>query len=277
MTEEKVILKELKQHACTMATDEARALVMNYYIEQEYRKSANNQCNALSKQGKSTKILEYFAKEHERLEKQYKTMLEKFVQSQEIGKWLTSITGIGPVIAAGLIAHIDITKCKSAGQIWSYAGYNPTQVWEKHQKRPFNAALKLLCWKVGESFIKVSNNPKDFYGKLYKQRKEYEIKKNEDLEYAEQATHKLATVKIGKNTEAYKWYSKGMLPPAHINERAKRWTVKIFLSHLFAVWYQMVNGEKPAIPYAIAILGHAHTIEIPNWDAKNCVIVVDED
>ena len=61
MTEEKVILKELKQHACTMATDEARALVMNYYIEQEYRKSANNQCNALSKQGKSTKILEYFA------------------------------------------------------------------------------------------------------------------------------------------------------------------------------------------------------------------------
>ena len=190
---------------------------------------------------------------------------------------MISITGIGPVIAAGLIAHIDITKCKSAGQIWSYAGYNPTQVWEKHQKRPFNAALKLLCWKVGESFIKVSNNPKDFYGKLYKQRKEYEIKKNENLEYAEQATHKLATVKIGKDTEAYKWYSKGMLPPAHINERAKRWTVKIFLSHLFAVWYQMVNGEKPAIPYAIAIIGHAHTIEIPNWDAKNGIIVVDED
>ena len=35
--------------------------------------------------------------------------------------------------------------------------------------------------------LKVSNNPKDFYGKIYQQRKAYELDKNERLEYKEQA------------------------------------------------------------------------------------------
>ena len=30
--------------------------------------------------------------------------------------------------------------------------------------------------KLGESFVKVSNNPKDFYGKIYQQRKAYELR-----------------------------------------------------------------------------------------------------
>lgn len=56
-----------------------------------------------------------------------------------------------------------------------------------------------------------------------------------------------------------------MLPPAHIHSRAKRYAVKIFLSHLFSVWYELENHEKPPKPYAIAILNHAHEIPIPNY------------
>ena len=90
-------------------------------------------------------------------------------------------------------------------------------------------------------------------------------RKNENLEYKEQAEKKLEKFNIGKNTEAYKWYSQGKLPPAHIQARAKRYAVKIFLSHLFSVWYELDRGKLPPKPYAIAILNHAHEIPIPNW------------
>lgn len=260
-----ILTKDIKNAAATFSTEEARYLVDLYYQVQEYRKATNNQCRFLNGEEEPHETLAFFAGDFEKLEKQIKTVLGKYVEAQPIGKWLMSITGIGPVISAGLIANIDIMKVQTAGQIQAFAGLDPTKEWKKGEKRPFNARLKTLCWKIGESFVKVSNNEKDVYGKLYKIRKDYENEKNEKHEYSDQAAAKLEKFKIGKTTEAYKWYSQGMLPPAHINSRAKRYAVKIFLSHLFSVWYEIAHGEKAPKPYAIAILNHAHEIPVPNW------------
>ena len=68
---------------------------------------------------------------------------------------------------------------------------------------------------------------------------------------------------IGKTTDAYKAYIQGKLPPAHIQQRAERYAVKIFLSHLHEFWYEQHYGEKPPKPFAIEILGHAHQIPRP--------------
>ena len=174
------------------------------------------------------------------------------------------ICGIGPVIAAGLLAHIDIERAPTVGHIWNFAGLNPDQEWSKGQKRPWNAKLKTLCWKIGQSFVKVSNNDKDFYGKIYQERKAYESALNEAGEYAEQARAKLEKFKIGKDTESYKWYSEGKLPPAHIQQRAERYAVKLFLSHLHEIWYREHYGTEPPKPFAIAQLEHAHYISPPN-------------
>lgn len=129
-------------------------------------------------------------------------------------------------------------------------------------KRPYNAKMKTLCWKIGQSFVKVSNNPNDIYGKIYQARKAYEMAKNENKDYKEQALEKAN--KVGKTTEAYKWYSQGMLPPAHIQARCERYAVRIFLSHLQKVMYMAEYGVEPPKPFAISILGHAHEIEVPN-------------
>lgn len=260
----KKLTKDIRNAAATLSIEEARYLVDLYYQIQENRKATNNQCRSIA--DKPHETLAFFAENFETMEKQIKNALQKYAEAQPIGQWLLSITGIGPVIAAGLMAHIDIMEVQTAGQIQAFAGLDPTRKWEKGKKRPWNADLKTLCWKAGESFVKVSNNEKDVYGKLYKIRKEYENIKNENGDYAEQAEAKLKNFKIGKNTEAYKYYSQGKLPPAHINERAKRYAVKIFLSHLFSVWYELTRGEKPPKPYAIAILNHAHEIPIPNWN-----------
>ena len=62
---------------------------------------------------------------------------------------------------------------------------------------------------------------------------------NEEGKFADQAANILETKNIGKDTVAYKSYSQGKLPKAHITARAMRWTEKIFLSHLFEEMYRV--------------------------------------
>ena len=259
------VSKDIRTASAVMGKQEARYLVDMYYQIQDYRKATANQCRAMSDE--PHEVLEWFLKNAELMEGQIKTALGRYADHDPVGHWMMGICGIGPVIAAGLLAHIDIEKAPTVGHIWNFAGLNPDQTWNKGEKRPWNADLKVLCWKIGQSFVKVSNNPNDVYGKVYKERKEYETAKNEAGEYAEQAKAKLERFKIGKDTEAYKYYSEGKLPPAHIQQRAERYAVKLFLSHLHEVWYKQHYGTEPPKPFAIAQLGHAHYIAPPNTEA----------
>jgi hypothetical protein len=194
-----------------------------------------------------------------------------------------------------LSAHIDITKAPTVGHIWRFAGLDPTSRWEKGEKRPWNASLKVLCWKIGESFVKVSNHEKDFYGHLWRERKELETGKNENGDYVGQAREKLERFNIGKGTEAWLWYAGclsreaaveirtspaekrmgltkklagepesgiRMLPPAHVHARSKRWVVKLFLAHWHHVAYELHYGTEPPKPYAITQLHHAHEARV---------------
>lgn len=243
-----------------LSTDEARFLVDAYYTMQENRKRSDNQVRALNERIEPHSILIWLANNSRLLENQIKAALDHYSNAQEVGIWARSVKGIGPVITAGLLAHIDITQAPTAGHIWRYAGLDPTVRWEKGQKRPWNASLKTLCWKIGESFVKVSGDDEAFYAQFYVKRKKAEITKNDAGEFAEQAKEKLARFKIGKTTDAYKHYSAGRLPPAHIHARAKRYAVKLFLSHLHEKMYEAHFKEAPPLPYPIAILGHAHKI-----------------
>lgn len=259
---------DVKKSVHNLDRQEARYLVDLYYQMQHFRIQADNQTRILTEEdAKVSRVaIQCMAEMYKKQEAYCNDLLTEYAKSQPIGRWLKSITGIAGTLSAGLIAHIDIKKCETAGAIWRYAGLDPTVVWEKGQKRPWNAKLKTLCWKIGQSFIKVSNNPKDIYGKIYKQRKEWEIQQNESGAYAEFAAQQLKNKKYGKDTQAYKAYIQGKLPDAHITARAARYAVKIFLSHLFDVWYELDRGKKPPKPFAIGILGHAHMIDPPMPD-----------
>lgn len=243
---------------------EARYLVDAYYTVQDYRKTAANQLRAATPEHEQpSEVLSGFLAEYERLEHAMQKELERFAKSEPVGRWMMSITGIGPVISAGLLAHIEIEKAQAAGNIWSFAGLNPTATWSKGEKRPWNARLKTLCWLIGESFVKFSNHPKDMYGRVYVERKEYESERNDRGDNGELAAQILAQKRIGKETEAYKSLSQGKLPPGQIHARAKRYAVKRFLSHVFEVMYRDRYGKDPPAPYAIAHLEHVHKMELP--------------
>jgi hypothetical protein len=276
---------------------EARYLCDMYYVLQDNRKAAGNQVRALNESGEPHEVIQWLFAQNEVLEQQIKRALDKWTDTMPISVWCKQIVGIGPVIAAGLRAHLEIKGHPTVGAWWRFGGYDPTCSWEKGEKRPWNAALKCLLWKVGCSFTKVSGNANDFYGKLIISRKLYEQAHNDAGDYADQARAKLEKFKIAKNTDAWPWYAgcypggttkewsltiperrakylegvrlepgKGvpMLPPAHIQQRAQRWSTKLFLAHYHAVAYWYEYGEKPPKPYVISILGHADIIDPPN-------------
>ena len=253
--------RDLASAAATLSDDEARYLVDAYYQMQDDRKRAHNQVRAM--EGEPHITLAWLAEQSETLEAQIKRALNIYTDAHPIGVWLKEIYGIGPVIAAGLLAHIDITRAPTAGHIWRYAGLDPTSKWEKGTKRPWNASLKTLCWKAGQSFMKFSNQDECFYGKLYRERKAYEQGRNDAGGNAEVAAQILATKKFRADTDAVKHLSAGKLPPAQIDARARRYAVKIFLSHLQAHWYEHHYGTPAPAPFAIAHMGHAHMIPIP--------------
>lgn len=259
------LTKDLKSAATKLTANEVRFLVDSYYQMQENRIRSAGQCRAMDETREPHEVLGWLMDRSDRLEQQVKAALDAYSRSHPVGQWARSIKGIGPVIAAGLLAHIDITKAPTVGHIWRYAGLDPTSKWEKGQKRPWNASLKVLCWKIGESFVKVSSYDDDVYGKVYLERKAYEERKNEAGDYKTQAD--AGAARVAKTTEAFKSYAVGKLPKGHLHSRAKRYAVKLFLSHLHEVWYKHHFKTDPPKPYPIAFLGHAHKKEVPNAPA----------
>jgi hypothetical protein len=256
--------RDLKRAAATLTVQEARFLVDAYYSWQEDRKRADNQVRALNEGDEPHEVLRWLAEQSDTLENEVKKALGVFADAHIVGPWLNEVHGIGPVISAGLIAHIDIAKAPTAGHIWRYAGLDPTQVWSKGSKRPWNASLKVLAWKAGQSFMKFSGNEKCYYGQIYKQRKEYEVARNESMQNAAKAAEILAGKKFDRSTDAFKHLSGGKLPPAQIDGRARRYAVKMFISHLQTVWWFAANGVLPPNPFPIAHMGHAHIILPPH-------------
>jgi hypothetical protein len=406
--------KDLKAASKVMSRNEARYLVSAYYSVQDERKRYVNQERAMVEAGEPHEMVSYLAKMSTRLETQIKLSLDVYTHNDPVGIWLRANKGIGPVIAAGLLAHIDINKAPTVGHIWRYGGYDPTMKWhgkgiadviraarvaegdgwaallwvsravnvrvsnilvnakllepeavvspeeaaayaiqvlktpvkpkaEFHSdnvlkellpedalpdaykalykgvkikwdaitkalaKRPWNSELKTLLWKISESFKKVSGGEKPSpYGQIYRDYKGRIQAKNQAGDYAEAAKDILASKRISKTTDAWFWYSgewvnhprlnpevaaavelkkqqlgdshtmdeylkmvveegdrrkRPMLPPAHIDARAGRYAVKIFLSHMHEIMYKRVLKKNPPKPYPIEHLGHIHYIE----------------
>ena len=265
ITESIRLTKDLKASAKLLTPGQARYMVDLYYTIQNYRIRSANQVRATDASKEPNALIDWMLGTQHTLENDIRKAMDLYSSESEVGRWSKSVLGIGPIIAAGLLAHIDIEKAPHAGHIWSFAGLVPSKTWDKGEKRPWNARLKVLCWKIGESFVKVHNKPSAFYGHLYDERKQLEEKRNEKGEFAEQAAAKLEAVRIGKTTEAYKWYSQGKLPPGHRHARAKRWAVKIFLSHWHRVAYRAEFKRDPEPPWIIAHGGHSDLLQVPEW------------
>ena len=257
------IPKEIRASASLLTRREARYLVNTYYLLQENRLRSNSQRKELVKRGEQVELVDWLATYSKNQEDHLKTMLLAYSSTHPETQWAMSIRGISGILASGLLAHIDIEKAPTVGNIWSFAGLNPEQKWDGGL-RPWNAKLKVHVWKIGQSFAMVKNHDEDIYGHVMEARKEYEQDRNEKLLYVDQAIKGLE--RVNKDTDAFIWYSMGMLPPQQLQTRAERYAVKLFLSHYHHVAYEIRYGTPPPKPYILNQDGHTHFVTPPNWN-----------
>lgn len=123
--------KELKTSIIEMgefSREEINTLVTLYYQMQKERTALNNRLDAINRGSadgeKNTAVIEWVYKNCLSIEKNVIKILDLVCQKTETGRWLRSTMGIGPVIAAGLMATFDVEKCQYASQFISFGGLN---------------------------------------------------------------------------------------------------------------------------------------------------------
>jgi hypothetical protein len=139
--------KDLRDASRTLSDQEVRFLVDGYYSMQKQRIVQDNRRRAMSDEPHA--VIDWFSANALFMENQVKAALDRYSAAHPLGEWTRGVTGIGPVIAAGLLAHIDIRQAPTVGHIWRFAGLDPTLKWGKGKKRPYNAGLKVLCVAPG--------------------------------------------------------------------------------------------------------------------------------
>ena len=190
------------------------------------------------------------AKETKALETRCLKMMDIFLETEPIWKWLSQIKGISKVLAINLIRCFGY--CENANypsSIWKYAGLDVVEGVARRRKRgevAFNVRAKTVSWLIADSFLKHRVEP---YRNLY------------DVEKARLQTLKF---KEGELKSKYKGYKEEdtQLSKGHIHNRCMRKMSKRFLIH-----YLIVARKMKSLPvkrtYVEEILGHTHIDEPP--------------
>lgn len=246
-----------KPRPCFFGIMQIKKLVLSYYRAQRYRLALESQARMLGRQGDPVDVLLEIARRVKEVERAHVAPLKQFCQQSEAGRWLLGVYGIGPVLAAGLLAWIDPEKMHSHYSLWCYAGLAPG-------KETGNRFYKRICWLAGKSFVKFAGRDECYYGKIYLKRKQKEWERNLSGYYSELA---LSLAERFKKEEARAWYvgaykdvdfstspptgvvaSDGrgipMLAPGYIDARAIRYAVKKFLRDYYNVLRREYEGEK---------------------------------
>lgn len=287
------LTRDMREAAKTMGAEEARFMVDMFETKQRDRIRNGNRLIALRKGDEPSSLLSHFQEIDRTMEQQIGAALTKYCEASPLGQWMLVQKGVGPLIAARLIAFIDWDECDTPSRIWAFAGLVPGLEWNKGEKRPWNARLKRVCFLLGESFVKVQGRDGAFYADHFTAKKAELWHRNVSGGNRERAL--VLKDKVSKTTEAHRWYrgdvieevarmvaaktwpdgkkpwaeKEGsgvpMLPPAHIHAQARRWTVKLFLAHTWEVAWRAnpANEGRSCSPYAIEHMGHKHVIACP--------------
>ncbi len=151
------------------------------------------------------------------LEKYCDLVLKREIKDHPLWPFLESIRGMGPVLAARLLHRIDSKEFKQVSNLWSYCGLDGPG-WRKN---PHNWDLTSICYNIADSFQKQPAGSGG-YRDIYDQRKEFEATKPPCEKCKEQGFEDSCR-------------------PGHINNKARRYAVKMFLKDL---WVEM-QGQAP--------------------------------
>lgn len=151
-------------------------------------------------------------------------------------------------------------------------GYTWKSVSTAISRRPFNARLKKLCYLISDQFVKNSRRESCYYGQRYREFKAEEMLANRRGENKARARHELRTKNYSKGTTTYKALSDDKLSDGHIDARARRRAVKLFLSHYFEVGYYDLHGVGAPLAWVLEFGGHSEYIPPPHWEENPALV-----
>lgn len=289
----KALERDIKGGIIQLGDGAARHLISTYYDIQDLRVRSQARGRAGDKLGFPSEFMALVGGSLEELEERIKKVLAAYAKSTPYGSWALSIHGIGPVIAAGLVAYVDPKRFDTVGRVWKYFGLAPGQALRPGEKADFSPVARSIAFHIGENVIR--NQASSPYGALYQARRAHEWRRNLAGELAEQALERFKRTKSpheklwtgGKvdleyaraiangeipSSVAPKLAENGpsvpMLTPNHIRSRARRWVAKLVISHFWEVRYWYEHGIRPQYPWILAKGGHRDYIPPPNppWD-----------
>lgn len=235
-----------------LSAEQARWVFCYYIAVQRQRLRAQQQA-----QHQPDMILTAIVQEHldylRASEERARRQLHDFVSRHPVGSWLLTERGIGSLLAAALIAYLDVAKAKNYRSFWQYAGLTPGAIYRRGHVNGWNRQLRRVCYLLGECLMRARNHEASTYGKLYDCYKQAEVEHNERGDFAAQAAQVLAAKHIRADRPTALAYREGRLPPAHLHARARRRMVKDLLADIYVALYfrhkRMMPRSRHRSPY----------------------------
>lgn len=233
--------------------NEVRFIAEVYYDIQEMRIAAVHRLKTMQREGlpvnKAKHLQDHIDQRLRDIEKFIKSQVRAEISGVPIWEnFLKHIHGIGPILAVCFISWVDpISRFRTVSALWKYCGQHLDTATNKAPKPQrgksidWNPKLKVLCWKVGESFIK--KKEKCPYAPLYLTQKQY---------YRKKFPHPVDTGRKSRKGDPIIEFT-----DLHIHYMARRFMVKRFLSHLWVEWRKL-EGLEIRDPYAVEKLGHKY-------------------
>jgi len=127
------LIKDILKGAFQVGDSGAKLLIGMYYDLQNLRIAASNRAFSLENEAASD-LMGAIKGDLHILESHIRKALHAYARTTPWGNWALQITGIGPVVAAGLCAYVDPAKFSSVGKVWRFAGLDPTMKWGKGEQ-----------------------------------------------------------------------------------------------------------------------------------------------
>lgn len=243
-----------KIHGIEPRISELKRLVLLHNRTQKARCSIDNQIRGYSRieiivpefmHGLSN-ILKEKEKQYEKEIKLVLSESRRIVETHRgdaypIYSWLKDIKGISYLLSAKLISYIDISKSPTVSSLWAYAGQAPDSRKKKGKKSNWNQELKMICFQIGDSFIK-QRTPK--YREIYDIEKAKQmnlLESNNDLKTTN--TNMTQDLRSEPTDKMNTLRHTGSVPSSkmHAHRRAIRKAVKEFLKDY---WIESNRGKE---------------------------------
>lgn len=190
------------------------------------------------------------------------TMIAEGELAGPIWDWLVGIKGIGDHTAAKLLALFnDVAMFPTVSKFWRFSGWavidGEIDYCKKGEKSPYNRRLKAECFLVAENFV-LQQTP--VYVDIY-----YEEKERQRQLHPVPICSECGTVAVQRGQSWVCPECKANkrdinFTPLHLDYRAKRKMIKIFLQHFWLKWREF-EGLPVSGPYVQDILGHTGIIK----------------